>query len=87
MTQQKQKTRAAKQVSKQSALIEVYILAFSWGILMASVAYTIVVSPSEAGRVMNGMSDLSAIWGVGLAVLGIYVYRRGDEKRVSKNEN
>ncbi|HCM83115.1 MAG TPA: 3TM-type holin [Alphaproteobacteria bacterium] len=57
-----------------------YILAFSWGILMSSVAYTIVVSPSEAGRVMAGMSDLSAIWGVGLAVLGIYVYRKNGMK-------
>jgi hypothetical protein len=58
-----------------------YIMAATWGAQMLSIAYTILADPQNAGAVMNGMADLSAIWSVGLAVLGIYVYRRSGEKR------
>ena len=57
-----------------------YIMAVTWGAQMLSIAYTILTEPQNAGQVMNGMADLSAIWSVGLAVLGIYVYRRSGEK-------
>ena len=30
---------------------------------------------------MAAMGSLSAIWGIGLSVLGIYVYRRSDDKK------
>lgn len=43
--------------------------------------YTIIVSPENSAKVMAGMADLSTIWGVGLAVLGIYVYHRGGKDR------
>ncbi len=39
--------------------------------------YTIIIAPENSAKIMAGMADLSTIWGVGLAVLGIYVYRRG----------
>ena len=31
---------------------------------------------------MHGMSALSTIWGVGLSVLGIYVYKRSEDKKL-----
>jgi len=31
---------------------------------------------------MNGMASLSAIWTVGLSVLGIYVYKRSKDKEI-----
>ncbi len=57
-----------------------YIMAATWGAQMFAIAYTIVTDPKSAGAVMDGMSSLSAIWSVGLAVLGIYVYKRSNEK-------
>lgn len=58
-----------------------YIMAITWGAQMLSIAYTIIVSPENSAKVMAGMADLSTIWGVGLAVLGIYVYHRGGENK------
>ena len=31
---------------------------------------------------MSALGSLSAIWGVGLSVLGMYVWKRSDEKKV-----
>ena len=57
-----------------------YIMAVTWGAQMLSVAYTILAVPEDAGKVISAMGDLSAIWTVGLSVLGIYVYKRSQEK-------
>jgi len=58
-----------------------YIIAATWGMLMGAVAYTVVADPGHAGSVVEAVGSLSAIWTVGLSVLGIYVYKRSDEKR------
>ena len=33
------------------------------------------------------MSSLSAIWAVGLSVLGIYVYKRSEDKKTANKES
>lgn len=58
-----------------------YLMAVTWAAQMLGLAYTIFVNPSEAGQVMEAMSHLTGIWGIGLSVLGIYVYKRSEEKR------
>lgn len=58
-----------------------YIMAATWGAQMLALAYTIIARPSEAGGILNAMEGLGLIWSVGLSVLGIYVYKRSDEKR------
>jgi len=60
-----------------------YIIAVTWGMLMGAVAYTVVADPRNAGAVVEAVGSLSAIWTVGLSVLGIYVYKRSDEKRAA----
>ena len=35
---------------------------------------------------MAAMSSLSAIWAVGLSVLGIYVYKRSEEKKMAAGQ-
>lgn len=57
-----------------------YIIAVTWGAQMLSLAYIIVADTANASMVINAMSDLGAIWAVGLSVLGIYVYKRSGEK-------
>lgn len=57
-----------------------YLMAFTWAAQMFGIAYVIIFDTDKAGVVMAAMSNLSAIWAVGLSVLGIYVYKRSDEK-------
>jgi hypothetical protein len=59
-----------------------YLMAFTWAAQMFGLAYTIFATPEQAGLVMEGMSHLTGIWGIGLSVLGIYVYKRSEEKKL-----
>ncbi|MEI6558578.1 MAG: 3TM-type holin [Rhodospirillaceae bacterium] len=58
-----------------------YVMALTWGAQMTALAYIIVTDPAAAGAVVAAMASLGTIWSVGLGVLGIYVYKRSDEKR------
>lgn len=60
-----------------------YLMAFTWAAQMFGLAYTIFANPAEAGAVMQAMSHLTGIWGIGLSVLGIYVYKRSEDKRLT----
>ena len=57
-----------------------YLMALTWAAQMFAIAYVIIFDTDKAGVVMAAMGSLSAIWAVGLSVLGIYVYRRSDDK-------
>jgi hypothetical protein len=59
-------------------------MALTWAAQMLALAWIIITDPQQAGLVLQGMDALSLIWTVGLSVLGIYVYRRSDEKRQSR---
>ncbi len=59
-----------------------YLMALTWAAQMFAIAYVIVFDTDKAGVVMAAMGSLSAIWAVGLSVLGIYVYRRSDDKQL-----
>lgn len=58
-----------------------YIIAATWAAQMFALAYVIVFDTKEAGMVINAVESLGTIWGIGLSVLGIYVYKRSEEKR------
>ncbi|MGQ9366638.1 3TM-type holin [Azospirillum sp. ST 5-10] len=58
-----------------------YVMALTWCTQMGAVAWSIVAEPAQAGAVIEAMGSLSTIWTVGLSVLGIYVYKRSEEKR------
>lgn len=59
-----------------------YLMALTWAAQMLGVAYVIVFDTGRSGEVMAAMSHLSAIWAVGLSVLGIYVYKRSEDKKI-----
>ena len=64
-----------------------YLMAFTWAAQMFGIAYVIIFDTAKSGMVMGAMGNLSAIWAVGLSVLGIYVYKRSEDKlSVSANE-
>lgn len=58
-----------------------YLMAITWAAQMLGAAYIIAFEPARAGEVLQAMSSLSAIWAVGLSVLGIYVYKRSEDKK------
>ncbi len=58
-----------------------YIVAVSWGVQMLAVAFVILFKTGQAAEVINAMGSLSTTWAVGLSVLGVYVYKRSEEKK------
>ncbi|MBV6633325.1 MAG: ribokinase [Alphaproteobacteria bacterium] len=58
-----------------------YVMALTWAGQMGAIAYVIVSYPGQAGQVIIAMASLGTIWTVGLSVLGIYVYKRSQEKQ------
>ena len=63
-----------------------YIMALTWAAQMLGIAYVIIFDTARAGILMSAMSSLSAIWAVGLSVLGIYVYKRSEDKKSAGKE-
>jgi hypothetical protein len=58
-----------------------YFMAVTWAAQMLGLAYIIVFETEKSVYVLNAMGSLSMIWAVGLSVLGIYVYKRSEEKK------
>jgi hypothetical protein len=58
-----------------------YLMAVTWAAQMLALAYVIIFDTVHAAGVLNAIESLSTIWGVALSVLGIYVYKRSDEKK------
>jgi hypothetical protein len=55
----------------------------TWAAQMLAIAYVITFETEKSAFVITAMSNLSVIWGMGLSVLGIYVYKRSEEKKNS----
>ena len=62
-----------------------YLMALTWAAQMFGIAYVIVFRTNEVGAVMQAIGNLSVIWTVGLSVLGIYVYKRSEDKKIGVN--
>jgi hypothetical protein len=58
-----------------------YIMAVTWLAQMLAVAWVIVFRTMQVPMVLQGLESLSFIWTVGLSVLGVYVYKRSEEKQ------
>lgn len=59
-----------------------YLMALTWAAQMFGLAYVIIFKTNKAGDILEAMSSLGAIWAVGLSVLGIYVYKRSEDKKL-----
>ena len=62
-----------------------YLMAATWAAQMFGLAYVIVFQTEKAAYILEGMAALSTIWAVGLSVLGIYVYKRSEDKKIFSN--
>ncbi len=63
-----------------------YLMAFTWAAQMFAIAYVIVFRTSESSMVLQAMESLGMIWGIGLSVLGVYVYKRSEDKKIVADE-
>ena len=57
-----------------------YLMAVTWTVQMIALSYVIVFDTAHASVVLDAIGSLSAIWTVALSVLGVYVYKRSEEK-------
>lgn len=60
-----------------------YLIAITWAAQMLALAWVIIFETEKASIVINAMESLGTIWAVGLSVLGIYVYKRSEDKKIS----
>ena len=58
-----------------------YLMAITWAAQMLALAWVILDDPENASLVLEGFESLGVIWTIGLSVLGIYVYKRSEEKK------
>ncbi len=59
-----------------------YLMAATWAAQMFGLAYVIIFRTAESPQVLEAMASLSTIWAVGLSVLGVYVYKRSEDKKI-----
>ncbi len=59
-----------------------YLMAITWAVQMLGLAYVFTFKTERAPEVLSSMEALTTIWAVGLSVLGIYVYKRSEEKKI-----
>jgi hypothetical protein len=59
-----------------------YLMAATWAAQMFGLAYIIVFETQKAALILEATASLSTIWAVGLSVLGIYVYKRSEDKKI-----
>lgn len=59
-----------------------YLMALTWAAQMFAVAFIMVFETDKASLVIQAIESLSATWAVGLSVLGVYVYKRSEDKKL-----
>ncbi|MBL4830888.1 MAG: hypothetical protein JKY55_13520 [Aliivibrio sp.] len=60
-----------------------YSMCAAWVLLFFGVAFVMVFHPKEAANVMNSVVAMTPLFGIGLAVLGINIHKRSQDKQVS----
>lgn len=60
-----------------------YVVALTWAVLMVAIGIVIVMSPLDAPGVIAATAQLSAMWGIALAVLGVAVHERSKDKQTA----
>lgn len=58
-----------------------YLMALTWTAQMLAIAYILIFKTDHAHIIIQSMQSLGTIWAVALSVLGIYVYKRSEDKK------
>lgn len=60
-----------------------YAVALSWLAIMGGLAYAIVAQPELVPAIINALVNTSVLWGVALAVLGVSIHQRSEDKKTA----
>lgn len=63
-----------------------YLTAVTWAAQAGGIVYAIVATPQFAAELINAITALTPMWGVALAVLGINVHKRSQDKQVQAGQ-
>lgn len=57
-----------------------YVMAATWAVQMAAVSAAIVRDPDSAATLINALGATTVLWGLPMAVIGVYTHGRSKEK-------
>ena len=60
-----------------------YGVTVAWFMQMAALSWLIVSSPDKVSAVINALAGLTTPWGVALAILGVAVVKRSEDKQTA----
>ena len=63
-----------------------YLAAISWALQSVAIAWSFVWAPEQAGQVSQAIAALTPMWGFAMAVLGISVHKRSQDKQVASGQ-
>jgi len=63
-----------------------YVAAGTWAIQIAGTAYAMVIHPQNAAHIIEAVTSMTPMWGIALAVLGINIHKRSQDKQVSAGQ-
>ena len=63
-----------------------YLAAISWTLQSIAIAWVFIMKPTQAGDIAQAIGALTPMWAVALAVLGISVAKRSQDKQVSAGQ-
>lgn len=61
----------------------IYSMAASWTVQMLAISALVVWKPEQAGTVIAALVGLGTMWSVALAVIGVAVHKRSQDKQVA----
>lgn len=64
-----------------------YMVALTWLIQSAAIAWAMVSEPSNAAALINAVTALTPMWGIALSILGINISARSRDKRTSAGQD
>jgi hypothetical protein len=60
-----------------------YAVAATWVATMGAIAWAIIMDPAQAPAIITALVNTSPIWGIALAVLGVSVVKRSQDKALA----
>ncbi|MBB3142813.1 3TM-type holin [Halomonas organivorans] len=63
-----------------------YLMALAWLLQSGAIGWALVTDLSQAGEMAQAVTALTPMWSVALAILGINVHKRSQDKRVAAGQ-
>lgn len=64
-----------------------YAMVLTWCLTWVALCYVIIFETEKAQLVVNALANTTALWGIALAVLGVQITKRTQDKQVSAGKD